>query len=93
MQSKLPEHIVRQIEHEASKATEHLKEGNDYQAGYSKGIEDGYEQGATAWAPWKVKYDELKERCDKLEAEATERINQIAQLQIEKMELLEKIGE
>lgn len=41
---------------------------------------------------WKDKYDELKIRFDKLEAEATERINQIAQLQIEKMELLLKIS-
>lgn len=56
---KLPEDIIKQIEHEASKANEHLKEGNDYQAGYSRGIEDGYEQGATAWAQWKVRHDEL----------------------------------
>lgn len=94
---KLPEDIQRQIEHEASKANEHLKEGNDYQCGYSKGIEYGYEQGATAWAPWKVRFDELNieneklnESCNKLFKQNCLFNNEIVDLKNERQQLMEQ---
>jgi flagellar biosynthesis/type III secretory pathway protein FliH len=46
----LPQEIQKQIESEAQQSVLKLKEGNDYQAGYSRGCEDGYEKGATVWA-------------------------------------------
>jgi hypothetical protein len=92
MQSKLPEETQKTINLSANAfaggmwpgITKHDIKQREYVAAVWKA-------GATEFAQWKVKYDELKERLDKLEAEATERINQIAQLQIEKMELLEKL--
>lgn len=46
----LPKEYEQRIEHEAQAWTNHLKENNDYQMGYSQGCRDGYEQGAILYA-------------------------------------------
>lgn len=77
---KLPEEIVKQINSEAKKAATVIGWG-EYDAGPASSArmtqvsridpiqKEFYIKGATEWAPWKVKHDELKERCDKMEAE------------------------
>lgn len=55
---KLPEEIRKQINYEATTKTA-FREDRDCTP-ISKGQFYGYIAGATAWAPWKVKHDELQ---------------------------------
>lgn len=62
---KLPEEMQEQIESEADVATkEFIKEFNiPHREGY---YTRGHIDGATAWAPWKVKYNEAKKLLDEV---------------------------
>lgn len=74
---KLPGEIIRQIESDAKKAATIIEWG-EYDSGPASSArmaqgsridpiqKEFYIKGATAWAPWKVMYDELKERLDKM---------------------------
>ncbi len=77
MQSKLPEIITKQIDSEAKKAAT-IAEWGEYDSGPASSArmaqtsridpiqKEFYIKGATEWAQWKVKYDELKKEADQL---------------------------
>jgi hypothetical protein len=50
---KLPAEMQKQIEMDANDYAALFKHGDEYR-------KYGYQDGATAYAPWKVKYDELR---------------------------------
>lgn len=60
---QLPAKVVEQIKTNAALRAYH-NEGKD-DSSFTNGYYSGYITGATEWAQWKVKYDELKERCEK----------------------------
>lgn len=68
MQSKLPEDIIHQIDKEAEAYAE--KENSCYTNDLH-----GYFEGATEWAQWKVKFDELKTQFDNLQTVYTDLFN------------------
>jgi hypothetical protein len=66
--TSLPAEVVEQISGDAIKrfpctpiSEKHIDNIERYRI--------GYEAGATEWAQWKVQYDELKERADKMAKE------------------------
>ena len=60
MESKLPDEVQDQINQEAFNKSLILK--NERRgASFCLGYEAGYVEGATEWAIWKVKHDQLKE--------------------------------
>lgn len=67
----LPEEVLAQIEKEAEvyseKKMDHLYNIIEYNT--FGDLNSGYIAGATEYAPWKVKYDELKASYDKLKGE------------------------
>jgi hypothetical protein len=67
MENKLPVEIVKEIEQKAKSSAANF----NYHPGSSEteDIEAAYVTGATEWAQWKVQYDELKERADKMAKE------------------------
>jgi hypothetical protein len=69
MENKLPEdelpvQLLESISNEADEVTDEKASGRV--AAYKYGYRDGYFIGATAYAPWKVKHDELKEKYDNI---------------------------
>lgn len=60
MENKLPEELQIEIANKAAAYADqaHANDGDD--------IHIGYLDGATEWAQWKVRYDELKERYDNI---------------------------
>lgn len=70
MESKLPEdelpvQLLESISNEADEVTDEKASGRV--TAYKYGYRDGYFIGATSYAPWKVKYDELCERYKTLD--------------------------
>lgn len=57
---KLPDETLKQIKSNAALVSGYKKDEDS--TPQRSGYYFGYIAGATAWAPWKVKYDELKER-------------------------------
>jgi hypothetical protein len=69
MENKLPEdelpvQLLESISNEADEVTDEKASGRV--AAYKYGYRDGYFIGATSYAPWKVKHDELKEKYDNI---------------------------
>ena len=64
----LPAEVQEQIEQEAKdfKKKPHYKNGDPLSCSPQIYLERGYIAGATEWAVWKVKYDELKGEVDDL---------------------------
>lgn len=56
---KLPEDIQKQIIADAKRIKRTLIRKTDGDVIYIEGYGEGYVGGATAWAPWKVKHEEL----------------------------------
>lgn len=71
---ELPVQLLESIACESKEVTEERAGGRatPYQYGYT----DGYYTGATSYAIWLIKYNELKERCDKIEMALKEILKQ-----------------
>lgn len=67
---KLPEETKDGIINEASDQADKIDVKNDYQNGVKYGYETGYIAGATAWAAWKVKHDEVKADFERVQKSA-----------------------
>lgn len=66
MESKLPEEIRKEIRNESSfYANMEVQENPQLYVSWEQ-INRAYTNGANEWAPWKVKYDELKEKYDNI---------------------------
>lgn len=70
---KLPEEIINQIDKEVAERTngedERIqKRSTDYgrRISHLNGYEIGYIEGATAWAPWKVRFEELQAKAQRM---------------------------
>lgn len=99
---KLPEEIQEQIktEAEAHKKKPHYRGGAPLSVSPQLYLKLGYEAGATAWAPWKVKHDEerkqrvhLDKENDLLKANYQELQAQSQRMASLLMELLEAYGD
>lgn len=61
--------LQKQIEQEADAITAKLKDNNDYQAGYSKGYEDGYiAAGGKYGIKWSAAEQQLEQMAKALDA-------------------------
>lgn len=60
----IPEEIQNEIIADAKRIKRTLIRKTDGDVIYIEGYGEGYVAGATAWAPWKVKYDELQATID-----------------------------
>lgn len=61
-EDELPVQFLESISNEADEVTN--EKANGRSTAYKYGYRDGYFIGATAYAPWKVKYDELQATID-----------------------------
>lgn len=76
---KLPETTNEQIKSEAKDIAGKMPVKCDGDVIYKVGYEEGYIAGATAWAPWKVKHEELQMQAQRM-ADALEELVELKRM-------------